>query len=225
MFGADHGLSRRITGRARRFASAEPARRMTSMNRRGKVFALSTTVLGIVVLAGAGIAGRVYLQRIWYGWCLESGDAASRTIALRWLAERLDSAAWQQVDCGGFSLRLPPAYTPIPSQGTDSQVEHWSAGPLRELSCDYGAYSASLDDVGFPSSRCEWTETASEHSMKIVAGWKDGSDQSSEESSFWVAATWRNVRPGLHLTFHGATPDRAEQPTLVAIYRTVRFKP
>ena len=51
-------MARRVMGRGRRFESDEAARRMGTMNRRGKAVALSTAAAGVAVLVAAGFAMR-----------------------------------------------------------------------------------------------------------------------------------------------------------------------
>ncbi len=57
------------------------------MKRRGKVFALSTMAIGVVVLAAAGITSRERLVEQYYLIKLESQDSATRLEAARTLFE------------------------------------------------------------------------------------------------------------------------------------------
>ena len=53
------GRARRATGRGRLFAGAETASTMADVERRGKIVALSTGAVGVVVMVAAGIAAVV----------------------------------------------------------------------------------------------------------------------------------------------------------------------
>lgn len=50
--------ARRVTGRGRLFASSAPSSTITPVNRRGKIVALATVGVGVVVLVAAGVAAK-----------------------------------------------------------------------------------------------------------------------------------------------------------------------
>ena len=54
------------------------------MNRRSKAIAISTAVIGVVVMVAAGIAGKDRIREEWWIWRVNSSDAAdSRTAELK----------------------------------------------------------------------------------------------------------------------------------------------
>ncbi len=60
---------------------------MVHVNRRGKSIAISTAVLGVVVLVAAGVAGKERIREEWYLHQLGSADDATRLHAAGALGE------------------------------------------------------------------------------------------------------------------------------------------
>ncbi len=80
-------LDDRVTGRGHRFEFVEGARRMNAMNRRGKIFALSTAAVGVLVLLAAGIAGKDRIREEWWIHRLQAGNAEEQVYAVMRLEE------------------------------------------------------------------------------------------------------------------------------------------
>ena len=75
------------TGRGRLFAAADPASTIIPMKPRGKLFALSTAAVGLVVLVAAGIAAKDRIREEWYLRNLRFGDDHEKLYA----AEKIES--------------------------------------------------------------------------------------------------------------------------------------
>jgi len=79
--------ARHATGRGRRFAGAAPASTMADVNRRGKIVAMSTVVVGVVVLVAAGIVGKDRIREEWWIYKLQSGEPDDQVRAAKRLGD------------------------------------------------------------------------------------------------------------------------------------------
>lgn len=191
---------------------------------RGRKLVCLTAALAIAVVVAALCSGN-WVVKLWYTGRLESEDELTRETALSQLASLTDTDGWETVDCKRFSFRLPAGYKKVDVQPTDSYVEEWRGGELQIVTFDYGEYSSTLEEFKSLERFIQWTESIGGHSAKVVAGWDKDGGYYTEGAKHIVAATWRNVRPGVHLTLGATAPTVEEQPTLLGILRTVRFRP
>jgi hypothetical protein len=146
----------------------------------------------------------------------------------------LDVSRWELVDRGTFAFRLPPGFRQIPAQGIDSWVEQFEAdGGMSVVTFDYGWYSNDLSPV--PDSyvhyqRC--TELVGGRTATIISAIISNTNWPRQDGRQLAAAAWRNVRdlpdsiPSHdHLTIWGETRDRGRLRQLLAMLRTVEFRP
>jgi hypothetical protein len=143
------------------------------------------------------------------------------------MAPAAETSGWQQVDAGPFTLWMPAGYRRSQVQGIDSYVGRWGAGERRFVAFDWGRYSSTLDEArdllqhGYAECR---TEIGS-HPAKLVSGYDTGGTWEGEGRKYVVAATWRDVQPGAHLTLTAASDRPEDFATLLATIRSVRFEP
>ena len=133
------------------------------------------------------------------------------------------TGSWQLIDRGAFSFRLPPGYDSVLVQPIDSHVERWEAGPLRAIDFDAGWYSSTLRELRGLQDYTECRVVSDLRVGLLVTGWDDEGAFVDVGEKFVVAATWREVQPGFHLTMAGITPNADELPTFVAMLMSVRF--
>jgi hypothetical protein len=135
----------------------------------------------------------------------------------------VDSSQWLTHDEGAFTLRLPPGLERQPSSGIDSQVRLWSSDSLR-VSYDYGYYSNPLTAEyaeHFPGLRvCE--EAGAHGSPRVVI-------YQTKDGLAGLAAHWAQLSQDafgtMSLSVFGAARDPEQRAVLLAIIRSVRFKP
>ena len=146
------------------------------------------------------------------------------------LPPRVDTADWQVVDAGDFTLRVPPGFIRRPFRGIDSSGGGFDYGKMR-VSYSRGFHGFSL----VPSDP---QEEASYRSCKGVLGgreatlatWRLG-PQTNAPGTIFVGANWDDIgdrrvadRINLSLAVSGTSRGRAGQRLLLAIIHTVRFK-
>jgi hypothetical protein len=142
--------------------------------------------------------------------------------ALAQLALCADAAVgaegWQLVDDRAFEFRLPPAYAELKIQPLDSHARHFATPDFqRTLGLDYGRFSSTLDEYRASPDFAECRAEIGGHPARVVTARDAG-------GGYTAAATWRDLRPGVHLTVGGTAPDRHGQRELEAALRTMRFK-
>jgi hypothetical protein len=115
-----------------------------------------------------------------------------------------------------LSFSLPLTFVELDVQPIDSHVRDWvdSVGG-REVGFDYGQWSNDLtwDPRGYYTDTC----------LTLVDGYEVRMLGQVEETGWRVAATWRNVTPGIHLTMGAVVSDSADVPEMIAIFRSVDF--
>jgi hypothetical protein len=132
---------------------------------------------------------------------------------------------WQQIDAGAFTFRLPPGYLPQKVGGVESQVARWVAGERRTISYDLGPYSSDLGEAKRHLTEfSECRDLIGARQAKLVSGWDAAGQWGGNGPKYVVAATWRDIRPHVHLTISATTDDPNEQETLLAVLRSVEFK-
>jgi hypothetical protein len=138
---------------------------------------------------------------------------------------RVSTAEWEKRDGLAFDFRLPPGYRREEFIPTDSKVERWKAGPGRLVTYDLGGYSSRLEEMRVLGGYSECTVKIGGGRAKVVAGWdEDGGMFEDGPGKYVVAATWRDIVPGLHLTLGASTPDRAEAERMLAMIRSVELR-
>lgn len=135
-----------------------------------------------------------------------------------------DTAGWRRVDAGPFSFAAPREYRRQRVRGIDSYLGRWSASRRREVSFDWGMYSSPLDETAtqLQDSR-ECTAEIGGRRARVVSGYDSAGTWHGPGRTYVVAAAWRDVRPGMHLTLSATAPDSADVPALLSIVRSIRF--
>jgi hypothetical protein len=140
-------------------------------------------------------------------------------------APAADTAGWRVVEHGEFVFRVPPDFERMPVQPFDSDVDQWGTGPRRFVMYDLGWYSSDLQEAARLAGYKSCTMHIGDHPAFVVAGWDSAGTWAAVGPKVVVAATWRNLRGGGHLTLSATSDRRNEYGTLVSIVRSVRFKP
>lgn len=136
-----------------------------------------------------------------------------------------DTTGWKVTDAGAFRFSVPDPYQRQAVQGIDSYVGHWAASGGRAVRFDYGMYSSSLDHSSTQwEERAECTAEVGGHRVKLVGGF-DAEGEGTGRTYVIVAAAWRDVPPGTHLTLTTMSRDPSDIPVLLSIVRSVRFQP
>lgn len=134
----------------------------------------------------------------------------------------IDTAAWPVVEERDFSFRLPPGFAEDSVQPIDSHVRRWSNGAGGVLSFDYGWYSSTLAEFRNNDDATECAVTIG--SFGATAATARGFEGDPRTDGAWiVGVTWRDVRPGVHLTMFGIAPDTALASELMAAMRSTVF--
>lgn len=138
-----------------------------------------------------------------------------------------DTTGWKVADAGPFRFSVPDDYQRQTVQGIDSYVGHWTASGGKTVRFDYGMYSSRLDAPSTPwEDRAECTTAIGGHRVKLVGGFDaEGEGEAKGPTYVIVAAAWRDVPPGAHLTLSAISPDPADIPVLLSIVWSVRFQP
>lgn len=144
-------------------------------------------------------------------------------------ARAADTTGWRLVEHREFVFRVPPEFERMPVQPIDSDVAQWGTGPRRFVVYDFGLYSSDLQEATRLAGYNSCTMHIGGRAAFVVAGWDSAGRWAAPGPKLVVAAAWRDLRPGTTSSVHlslSATSDRmTEYGTLVAIVRSVRFKP
>ena len=136
-----------------------------------------------------------------------------------------DTTGWQVADAGPFRFSVPPGYQRRTVQGIDSYVGEWGTAG-RKVGFDWGMYSSPLDEAStLLRGYVECTLEIGGHPARVVGGMDAEGRWRERGRKYVVAAAWRNVPPGAHLTLSATSPDPADIPVLLSIVRSVRFQP
>jgi hypothetical protein len=138
----------------------------------------------------------------------------------------VDTTGWKVADAGPFRFSVPSRYQPQRVQGYDSYVGQWLATDKRGVHFDWGMYSSSLKGAAtILRDHVECTTGIGGHPVKVVAGFDAEGRWETGGRKYVVAATWRDVQPGTHLTISVTAPGASDVPMLLSIVRSVRFQP
>jgi hypothetical protein len=141
-------------------------------------------------------------------------------------APGVDTSGWTVADAGPFRFSVPNRYQRQSVQGIDSYVGQWIATDKRGVHFDWGMYSSSLNESAtILRDRVECTTEIGGHRVKVVAGFDAQGRWATGERKYVVAAAWRDVQPGTHLTISVTAPGASDVPVLLSIIRSVRFQP
>jgi hypothetical protein len=141
-------------------------------------------------------------------------------------APEADTSGWTAADAGPFGFSTPPGYARREVQGIDSYVGEWRGPGRRFVHFDWGHWSSTLDEAKtMLQGYQECTAEIGGHRAKVVSGYDATGRWHEEGRKYVVAATWRDVQPGAHLTLSATSPDPADLPALMSIVRSVRFEP
>lgn len=151
---------------------------------------------------------------------------AALTIPDPCTAPGADMTGWTEVDAGPFRFTAPPGYRRQAVQGIDSFVGMWSASRGRAVHSDWGEYSSTLDEAeamlqGYRECRVQ----IGGYAARVVSGYDTAGRWERGGRKYVVAANWRNVAPGGHLTLSATAADPADLPALLSIVRSIRFDP
>jgi hypothetical protein len=145
-------------------------------------------------------------------------------------ATDLDTASWTAVKQDRFTFRLPPEFHEVKLDGAvDSWVRQFaSIDSTVFVTFDWGWYSDPLTGAEIEhyseSQTCE--ERIGGRSARIVTLWPLGAGtygDSDDDRRYGAGAAWRDIKPGVHLTFFGWAADARGLEQLLGIFRTVRF--
>ena len=146
----------------------------------------------------------------------------------------IDVSRWDLIDRRIFAFRLPPGFRQIPAQGIDSYVEQFEAdGGMSLVTFDYGWYGGDVRfDPGMYAHYDRCTEVIGGRSATLVTAILINPNWPRQDGRQFAAAAWRNVGdlpesvPGKnHLTLSAETRDRVRFRQLLAMLRTVEFRP
>ena len=140
-------------------------------------------------------------------------------------APPVDRTGWSLKDETDFSFSVPPQYESIPAQGIDSRVGRYSSPDGSEsVWFDYGRYS---NDLRLDSERMADYHACSEEidgQLAYIVTYRVRDDLPAEQDRRYVAAaTWRDLRPEMHLTVQGEARSPEALPRLLSVLRSVRF--
>lgn len=101
----------------------------------------------------------------------------------------------------------------------DSHVRQFATADGRQrVGFDYGQWSPSLDGARSLPEFAECRAEIGGRPARVVTARVEG-------GRLYAGASWRELRPGVHLTVSGAAATRAGRSELLAALRTVEFKP
>lgn len=146
-----------------------------------------------------------------------SGDCPAQTV---------ETSSWQTVSEKGFSFKLPPDWQKQTLQGFDSLVGRWQTSENRFVYYDYGGYSSTLDEGReMLKDYGECTITTGTLKARVISGFDATGNWNGGGPKHVVAGAWRNITPGLHLSFTTASDKAEDKALLYTILRSVRFDP
>ena len=144
-------------------------------------------------------------------------------------APAADTTGWRIVEHDAFLFLVPPDFQRMPVQPVDSDVAQWGTGPRRSAIYDFGPFSSDLQEATRLAGYSSCATQIGDRAAFLVAGWDSAGTWFGGGPKLVVAATWRDLRPGttssVHLTLSATSDRRNEYGVLVAIVRSVRFKP
>ena len=128
-----------------------------------------------------------------------------------------DTTGWVRIQAGtDFSFLLPPGFRENKVVPIDSYVRGFEAEGVT-LTLDYGRFSADLRESSESGdAHLECPEQIGGHQAVIVLSWPD-------RIAYDVGASWREVKPGMHLWMGGSADTPARQRALLTVLRSVRF--
>jgi len=129
----------------------------------------------------------------------------------------VNTLLWVRVsDSSGFSFLLPRGYRENAVVPVDSHVRGFEADGWT-LSLDYGKFSDDHRGAADPSdAHLECPAVIGGHPAVVVLTWPD-------RMAYNVDASWRDVRPGVHLWMGGAASTPENQRALLTVLRSVQF--
>jgi hypothetical protein len=145
-------------------------------------------------------------------------------------ATNLDTASWTAVKQDRFTFQLPPEFHEIKFDGAvDSWVRQFgSMDSTVFVTFDWGWYSDPLTgaDIEHYSNSQACEERIGGRSARIITLWPLGAGtygESDDDRRYGAGVAWRDIKPGVHLTFFGWATDARGLKQLLGIFRTVRF--
>lgn len=145
--------------------------------------------------------------------------------------DSIDASEWTLYEEGGFTVRLPTEYRRSEGASIDSKGATWRARG-KQVSYDYGFYSNPLTAEyaqSFPSMVICHEEGSRTHPRVIAFHVRGRSYLPAPEGSYGLAGHWPRLRESqfgnVSLTFVGAVEKPEDRAELLAILRTVTFKP
>ncbi len=153
-----------------------------------------------------------------------SAPASQQAIAC--VSATVDTANWQTVTETGFSFKLPPDWRKQTIQGVDSLVGRWQTAENRFVFYDYGGFSSTLDEAReMLSDYAECSLMTGSVQARVISGFDATGNWNGGGPKQVVAGAWREIKPGLHLSFTAASDQAQDQALLYAILRSIRFTP
>jgi hypothetical protein len=135
-----------------------------------------------------------------------------------------DTAGWTVVDTGPFRFTAPREYRQRQVQGVDSFVGRWEASRGRRVTFDWGMYSSQLrDDATHLQGFRDCAMEIGGQGVRVVSGYDAEGRWGDGTPVYVVAAAWRDVSPGTHLTLAATGADPADLTVLLSVVRSIRF--
>src|SRR5262245_3217676 len=129
---------------------------------------------------------------------------------------------WQEIDAGPFLMKLPAGYRKVDVIGIDSLVGRWEMSATRFVTFDWGPYSNDLSQAGRSlTGLVSCTEMIGGHQATVIVGFDAAGQWEGSGQKLVVAAAWRTIG-ALTMT---ATGEKSDLPVLLAVVRSVTFKP
>jgi hypothetical protein len=155
-------------------------------------------------------------------WAVIPAEAAQNDVAPLCARAAASHDGWQDIDAGPFLVKLPVGYRKVDVIGIDSLVGRWEMSATRFVTFDWGPYSNDLSQAGRSLSELvSCTETIGGHQATVIVGFDVAGQWEGPGQKLVVAAAWRTIG-ALTMT---ATGEKSDLPDLLAIVRSVTFKP
>ncbi len=141
----------------------------------------------------------------------------SHPVEVNCVTPSVNTLLWVRVsDSSGFSFLLPRGYRENTVVPVDSHVRGFEADGWT-LSLDYGKFPDDHRGAVDPSdAHLECPAVIGGHPAVVVLTWPD-------RMAYNVGASWRDVRPGVHLWMGGAASTPEDERMLLTVLRSVQF--
>ena len=151
--------------------------------------------------------------------CTASGNPIAAVLATECPATPIDTRGWQKAGEKEFFFELPSGFDKTGVQGV------WKESNSRVVTYEYSGSSSTLNDVANAlDNESECSITTGGLRARVISGFDSHGSWSNSFAKYVVAASWRDVKPGVHLTMTATGESTQRLPELFAIMRSVRFE-